>query len=223
MIISTLNDPKLLSLNVQLDDQRSGFIQDYWKRLVSLIAELKEDPEVSSSSSSPSSDSVSCIWPVEMIIKEGISNGRLHSDLGWVWSCLAQYFIRKGLLDKARDIYMEGIKSVKSAKDFGQAFDAYAKFEEMVVSKALSKLDLARSAGKKKSSKKSVKTQNIEDLTVDVDLKLARFEHLMTQRPILLNDVMLRANPHSVAEWMTRVELLSLDPEKVKIYVQLCA
>lgn len=37
---------------------------------------------------------------------------------------------------------------------------------------------------------------------------MARFEHLMERRPLLLNSVLLRQNPHNVAEWQKRVALL---------------
>jgi pre-mRNA-splicing factor SYF1 len=34
----------------------------------------------------------------------------------------------------------------------------------------------------------------------DLDLRLARLEHLMARRPELLSSVVLRQNPHNVAE-----------------------
>ena len=39
----------------------------------------------------------------------------------------------------------------------------------------------------------------------DVDLRLARLEHLMERRPLLLSSVLLRQNPHNVVEWLKRV------------------
>jgi len=42
---------------------------------------------------------------------------------------------------------------------------------------------------------------------IDIELRLARFEHLMDRRPLLLNSVLLRQNPHNVHEWLKRVEL----------------
>ena len=41
---------------------------------------------------------------------------------------------------------------------------------------------------------------------------MARFEHLMERRPLLLNSVLLRQNPHNVAEWQKRVQLLEGNP-----------
>ena len=42
---------------------------------------------------------------------------------------------------------------------------------------------------------------------IDIELRLARFENLMDRRPLLLNSVLLRQNPHNVHEWLKRVEL----------------
>ena len=41
----------------------------------------------------------------------------------------------------------------------------------------------------------------------DVELALARAEYLMERRPLLLNGVLLRQNPHNVGEWMKRRDL----------------
>ena len=42
-----------------------------------------------------------------------------------------------------------------------------------------------------------------------------RFEDLMERRPLLLNSVLLRQNPHNVAEWQKRVSLLEGRPHEV--------
>ena len=36
---------------------------------------------------------------------------------------------------------------------------------------------------------------------------MARAEHLMERRPLLLNRVLLRQNPNNVGEWLRRAEL----------------
>uniref|UniRef100_A0A5K3EJB3 Suf domain-containing protein n=1 Tax=Mesocestoides corti TaxID=53468 RepID=A0A5K3EJB3_MESCO len=43
---------------------------------------------------------------------------------------------------------------------------------------------------------------------LEVELCLARLEALMERRPLLLNSVLLRQNPHNVSDWLQRVELL---------------
>lgn len=50
----------------------------------------------------------------------------------------------------------------------------------------------------------------VDDLDPDADdleLRLARLEHLMDRRPELLSSVLLRQNPHNVHEWHKRVEI----------------
>jgi pre-mRNA-splicing factor SYF1 len=47
-----------------------------------------------------------------------------------------------------------------------------------------------------------------EEDEVEVELLMARFEDLMERRPLLLNSVLLRQNPHNVSEWHRRVALL---------------
>ncbi len=44
--------------------------------------------------------------------------------------------------------------------------------------------------------------------------RLARLEYLISRRPELLNSVMLRQNPHNVAEWHKRVKLFEGNPTK---------
>ena len=50
------------------------------------------------------------------------------------------------------------------------------------------------------------------DDEIEIELRMGRFEHLMDRRPLLLNSVLLRQNPHNVAEWQKRVDLLEVGP-----------
>ena len=50
---------------------------------------------------------------------------------------------------------------------------------------------------------------------VDLELRLARFEQLIARRPLLLNSVLLRQNPHNVHEWHKRVKLYEGNPRQV--------
>ena len=56
-----------------------------------------------------------------------------------------------------------------------------------------------------------------DEAETDLELKLARYEWLMDRRPLLLNSVLLRQNPHNVNEWHKRVELLKGHPEVTNI------
>lgn len=51
---------------------------------------------------------------------------------------------------------------------------------------------------------------------MDLELRLARFEQLISRRPLLLNSVLLRQNPHHVHEWHKRVALHQGRPREVR-------
>lgn len=51
---------------------------------------------------------------------------------------------------------------------------------------------------------------------IDLELRLARFEQLIARRPLLLNSVLLRQNPHNVHEWHKRVKLYDGNPRQVR-------
>lgn len=59
------------------------------------------------------------------------------------------------------------------------------------------------------------KMQPTEEDDIEVELRLARFEDLMDRRPLLLNSVLLRQNPHNVAEWHKRVQLYDGKPHEI--------
>ena len=105
---------------------------------------------------------------------------------------MADYYIRKRQFDKARDIYEEAVKSVMTVRDFGQVFDVYSEFEEQIITLKIEQ--------RKKSGKS-------EENEMDLQLRLRRFEKLIERRPLLLNSVLLRQNPHNVNEGLKRVGL----------------
>jgi len=83
---------------------------------------------------------------------------------------------------------------VTTVRDFSQIFDAYAQFEEVALSKLM-------------------EAEDVDDNVLE--LRLARMENMIERRPILLNSVLLRQNPHNVNEWLKRVELLKEKPREV--------
>jgi pre-mRNA-splicing factor SYF1 len=52
------------------------------------------------------------------IIRGGLR--RFTDSLGQLWCSLADYFIRSGHFEKARDVYEEAIQTVMTVRDFGQ-------------------------------------------------------------------------------------------------------
>ncbi|KAI4466206.1 pre-mrna splicing factor [Holotrichia oblita] len=136
---------------------------------------------------------------VDAIIRGGLR--RYTDQLGHLWNSLANYYVRSGLFDRARDIYEEAIQTVTTVRDFTQIFDAYAQFEELSLSKRME--EIAKLA-----------TPTEED-DIDLELRLARFENLMERRLLLLNSVLLRQNPHNVQEWHKRVKLYEGKPHDI--------
>jgi len=78
-----------------------------------------------------------------------------------------------------------------TVRDFTLVFDAYAKIEESLLS----------------SRMKSLEEGDEEVDETEVDLRMARFEKLLDRRPFLVNDVLLRQNPHNIMTWEKRIEL----------------
>ncbi|CAG0892203.1 unnamed protein product [Cyprideis torosa] len=134
---------------------------------------------------------------VDAIIRDGLR--RYTDQLGYLWNSLADYYIRACLFERARDIFEEAIQTVTTVRDFTQVFDAYSQFEELSITR---RMDEA-------ASKPSPSND------VDIEWAMARFEFLMDRRPLLLNSVLLRQNPHNVNEWLKRVKLLQDQPAKV--------
>ncbi|MFH4975442.1 hypothetical protein AB6A40_002151 [Gnathostoma spinigerum] len=135
---------------------------------------------------------------VDAIIRQGIQ--RYSDQVGILWCALAEYYIRGGHFDKARDIYEEAIISVKTVRDFTQIFDSYARFEERATGAIMDEMDSS--------------SQLTEEQQLELELRFARYEHLMDRRPLLLNSVLLRQNPHNAHEWMNRVHLYEGDKKK---------
>lgn len=135
---------------------------------------------------------------VDAIIRQGIK--RFTDQIGLLWNSLADYYTRNANFEKAKDIYEEAIQTVTTVRDFTQVFDAYAQFEESVIS------------GRMEND--VIMAEEEDELDLELEMRLARMEDLMDRRPLLLNSVLLRQNPHNVAEWLTRVELYEGKPHE---------
>ncbi|CAH0054213.1 unnamed protein product [Clonostachys solani] len=138
----------------------------------------------------------------EQIIRSGIA--RFADQRGKLWVGLATYWMRRGRFEKARDVLEEAITTVMTVRDFTLIFDSYAEFEESILGALMDRAALRTEKG-------------IEDVDADLelDIRMMRFEHLMDRRPFLLNDVLLRQNPHNVSEWEKRVVLWGENTQEV--------
>lgn len=142
---------------------------------------------------------------VEAIIRGGL--GRFKDEVGRLWTSLADYFIRRGLFENARDVYEEGLTSVLTVRDFSMIFDAYTQFEESMLAAKIELLEKVE----EKAQKGSETLLSEQD---DLDLRMARLESLLERRGELVSSVLLRQNPHNVHEWLKRVKLFSEDPSR---------
>lgn len=131
---------------------------------------------------------------VDLIIRSGIE--RFADQRGRLWAGLATYWITRGNFEKARDVFEEGITTVMTVRDFTMIFDSYVEFEESVIGNLMDAAAVRSEKGKVD-----------ENADFDLDLRMMRFEQLMDRRPFLVNDVLLRQNPHNVIEWEKRVVL----------------
>ncbi|KAL7126107.1 hypothetical protein ABFS83_14G163700 [Erythranthe nasuta] len=159
---------------------------------------------------------------VDAIIRGGIR--KFTDEVGWLWTSLADYYIRRRLFEKARDIFEEGMATVITVRDFSVIFDAYSQFEESVLSKKMETLGVIKDEVNENEEedddrldleklKKRIDSFWFNDDN-DVDLRLARLEYLMDRRPELANSVFLRQNPHNVEQWHRRVRLFEGNPTK---------
>ncbi|KRZ52824.1 Pre-mRNA-splicing factor SYF1 [Trichinella nativa] len=132
----------------------------------------------------------------ELLVREGVE--KYPDQTGALWCSLADYYIRDGCFEQARDVYEEAMRTVRTVRDFTQViFDACAHFMEELINVEL-------------------EAQHKSDSNFNIDLLMARFENLMDRRPLLINSVLLRQNPHNVHEWLKRAELCKSNPKEVE-------
>jgi pre-mRNA-splicing factor SYF1 len=181
--IAILNNPKFKSREAR------GPFQHWTEMLEILIDNAKVIPNPI-----PFPDGSS--MAVETIIRSGLE--RFPDQRGILWVGLARYYINLRAFERARDIFEEGVTTVMTVRDFSIVFDTYADAEETLL-----EMKLQESKTRQEKNKVDV------DADLDVDIHMMRFEQLMDRRPFLVNDVLLRQNPHNVIEWQKRVALWS--------------
>lgn len=146
--------------------------------------------------------------PVEAIIRGGIR--KYTNEVGRLWTAMADFFIRQGQFERARDVYDEAIASVVTVRDFSLVFDALTQFEESMLSARMEHYADTDGSANLENPERFL----LDDNGDDVDLRLARLERLTEKRPELLSSVKLRQNPHNVLEWLRRVHLFEGNPER---------
>ena len=149
---------------------------------------------------------------VEAIIRAGIA--KFTDEVGKLWNSLADYYIRLGQFEKARDIFEEAINTVITVRDFTIIFDSYIKIEESILTTKI------RFLQENSNEENETKIEETEEMN-DINMRLARIEYLMEKRPLLLNSVILRQNPNNVHEWHKRAKLYKNNKkEMVLTYIE---
>ena len=149
---------------------------------------------------------------------------------GTLWAKLANYYIRAGEFEVARGVYEEGMESVSRVRDFTILFDAYIQLEEGILESLMGTgdeeeeeeeeaTDGATNQGDQAAAKDEEEDWDLllqntrtapsrnNNNKVDLEWALSRAEHLTARRPLLLNRVLLKQNPHNVGEWLLRAKL----------------
>ena len=128
----------------------------------------------------------------------GEHSQRQRVQVGRLWCALADYYIRQGLFERARDVYQEGVESVNTVRDFTLIFEALTSFEQALIETQMEQLgeDMPEEAGEAEGDGADFLLAYDKG---DIELRLERLEWLYAERPKLLNSVMLRQNPHNVA------------------------
>ena len=167
---------------------------DFWKLLCQLL--IKNAKSIKSLN-------------VDSIIRSGIK--KYPQEIGKLWIDLAEYYVRLGQFEKARDIYNEAINTITSVKDFGIIFDSFARFEENIISMKMQQMD--NDSNNDQESKNNIDIFEFDDPN-DLPLRIDRLEQLYKNRAILLSSVKLRQNPHNVDEWLNRVKIYMKEDEE---------
>lgn len=130
---------------------------------------------------------------------------------GVLWTSWATALVRQGLWDQARTIYAQGLEEVSTVRDFGIVYQAYLALEEGLVEAAVNDMDneeeMAEPESQEDDDDWDLLLSQQHDLS-NVEMAIARAEHLTARRPLLLNAVLLRQEPNHVAEWLNRANLL---------------
>lgn len=202
---------------------------DQWGEAALLYVKLLNQPEVVQQNELWMALANICTrHPVEQVgidweaLVRGVLATKKYKEMeGVLWNQLADAWIRRGEFQLARSVYEEAIESVSKVRDFTILLDAYLRFEEGLLEAIM------ENAESEEEDENETETENdIDDWDLllpstaddrasemkkssmsDMELALARAEDLTARRPILLNRVLLRQNPHDVGEWLKRAKL----------------
>ncbi|KAI4371091.1 hypothetical protein MLD38_019361 [Melastoma candidum] len=119
---------------------------------------------------------------VDAIIRGGIR--KFTDEVGRLWTSLAEYYIRRELHEKARDVFEEGMTTVVTVRDFSVIFDAFTQFEESMLAYKMENADLSdeeeegddEEDGMKQNGAKEGGDMEEEEIRLDVSLSISELE-----------------------------------------------
>jgi pre-mRNA-splicing factor SYF1 len=147
------------------------------------------------------------------------SSNKSNTMLGLLYSWLASAWIQRGSFDMAVAVYEEGLLRVRTVRDFSVLYSAYLQLVEGLLTALTDSLtdddmvddeddaaaavpdndwDLLLSSGDSNTTRNKL---------ADMELAMARAEHLTARRPLLLNAVKLRQNGNDCGAWIERADL----------------
>lgn len=138
----------------------------------------------------------------KIVMQDGLA---VYKDqAGRLWSGLATYWTKRAEFDRAKATFEAGLADVVTVRDFTQIFDAYAEYSETLISGLMDMISNAEPDD-----------EDAAETEKDLDQQMKDFEELMDRRPFLVNEVLLRRNPHDVQEWEKRIALYGENDERV--------
>jgi len=165
------------------------------------------------------------------IASAAASSRNNNTMLGLLYSWLASAWIQRGSFDWARTVYEEGLRTVRTVRDFSVLYAAYLQLEEGLLTAVTDSMEEDEedeedvmdteaegtdSAAPQEdwdllladtTTATAVTNNNAQSKLAEMELAMARAEHLTARRPLLLNAVKLRQNPNDCAEWIERANL----------------
>ncbi|ODV78013.1 uncharacterized protein CANTADRAFT_54577 [Suhomyces tanzawaensis NRRL Y-17324] len=151
---------------------------------------------------SKTSPSASLTNHFELAVKDAIA---LYPDqLGPLYLQLTQFMTEQGHHAKSRHYYNQAILHCDSVRDFVMIFDAWTQFEE-------SRLTELSEAVENNNTDEAA----ILDALASLDFRMNYLDNLISNRPFLLNDMMIRKDPNNLDHWFQRIDLHKDNLDKV--------
>ncbi len=124
---------------------------------------------------------------VDKLIRHGIK--KYTDEIGNLWVTLGNYYIKIGLIDKAREIFEEALEKVLTVRDFSLVFNSYLSFEQNLM-----KQNIFNNIDEEENDEMNVEDNNKEinkdDNTILEDFEMKELENAFNELNIKgINDI----------------------------------